>query len=363
MRLRLTSIDELQLLTCLKYGLWGAPINRFKDWRAGDRLIFVVDKALAALAEVSGDYFTSEEPVWSNGVFPHRIPIRFHLFIPLEERPPILGELRDTLIAAFGNKYGFGMITQQPLPEVEQVNTVLKIIKSRNNALSKTIEELDQKMADAEQLRKSELEKSKRTKKKTATVTTENIPIEEEAQTPKELGLHSNAQSLLIELGKATGCEVWVATNDKNRECDGKNLGEGCLKSFPSLGLSSEAIKRISYIDVIWIKQRVPVYAFEVEATTSIYSGLLRMSDLLAVVPALKIKLFIVAPKERQGKVMDELARPTFEKIGLSDFCGFISIEDLDALLRKVRGIAGYVQSSVVDTIATSYDDDDMPTY
>ena len=76
------------------------------------------------------------------------------------------------------------------------------------------------------------------------------------------------------------------------------------------------------------------------------------MSDLLSVVPALNIKLFIISPKERQGKVLAELGRPTFQKIGLSDFCRFISSEDLESLVEKVKGFQGHVQPSILDAIA-----------
>ena len=52
--------------------------------------------------------------------------------------------------------------------------------------------------------------------------------------------------------------------------------------------------------------------AFEVECTTSVYSGLLRMSDLMALQPNLDINLYLVAPDERREKVKQEILRPTF---------------------------------------------------
>ena len=48
------------------------------------------------------------------------------------------------------------------------------------------------------------------------------------------------------------------------------------------------------------------VAAFEIESTTSIYSGLLRMSDLLALQPNLALQLYHVAPEERAAKVQQE---------------------------------------------------------
>jgi hypothetical protein len=125
------------------------------------------------------------------------------------------------------------------------------------------------------------------------------------------------------------------------------------------MGLSEEATKRISQIDVIWINQNAPVCAFEIETSTSVYSGLLRMSDLLAVVPALKIQIYIVAPSERQTKVLAELARPTFRKIGLSEYCRYIRSEALSELIGRVKGLGGHIQPSILDTVAIPLEDEE----
>ena len=52
--------------------------------------------------------------------------------------------------------------------------------------------------------------------------------------------------------------------------------------------------------------------AFEIEHTTAIYSGLLRMADLLALQPNMDIRLHIVAPAERRERVLREIRRPVF---------------------------------------------------
>lgn len=69
MRLRITKVDEYQMLTCLKYGLWGSKSARFKTWKVGDLLAIIVDKGLAALAEVSGPAFESKQKVWDTASF------------------------------------------------------------------------------------------------------------------------------------------------------------------------------------------------------------------------------------------------------------------------------------------------------
>ena len=69
--------------------------------------------------------------------------------------------------------------------------------------------------------------------------------------------------------------------------------------------------------------------AFEVEHTTSIYSGLLRMSDLVALAPNINFPLYIVTPDVRLNQVRRELSRPTFQTLELHKRCGFFSEEKL----------------------------------
>ncbi len=90
-------------------------------------------------------------------------------------------------------------------------------------------------------------------------------------------------------------------------------------------------------IDVLWMKQRAIVRAFEVEHTTAIYSGILRMADLLALQPNMDIRLHIVAPEARRDRVFEQIRRPVFsllERRPLYKTCSFLSYEDLDELFR-----------------------------
>lgn len=352
MRLRLTKIDEYQFLTCVKHSLWGSRFARFKDWQKGDYLAIIVDKAIAGLAEVTGDPFQSKEHIWDNGIFPHRVPINFTHILTRNQRPPILGEIRDVMIKEWGQKYGFGILNQIVL-EGEKSEIIVNAIRSRPNSLAEVISNIEQLLQEAHQEREL---LSRREVKKQPQPKIIAQQLEEGTKTEKEVSLHSKAQSMLIKLGKISRCSVWIATNDRTREFKGKPLGDGCLKLLPNLGLGEEATRQISFIDIIWIKQNVPLYAFEVEAKTSIYSGLLRMSDLLSLMPSLIIKLFVVAPRERQERVMTELARPTFRKIGLSDYCRFIPIEDIEKLLARVEGLEGHIEPTILDAIAVGFE-------
>ncbi len=151
---------------------------------------------------------------------------------------------------------------------------------------------------------------------------------------------HTEIQYHLLKLGAEMGLDVWVARNDRSRICKGKMLGD-LPRMIPELPTQfNEATNRtIELIDVLWIQGNSIVAAFEIESTTSIYSGLLRMSDLLALQPNLDINLFLVAPEERRGKVEQEILRPTFKLRNkpLANVCGFIGFSDLCERLNAIR--------------------------
>jgi hypothetical protein len=55
--------------------------------------------------------------------------------------------------------------------------------------------------------------------------------------------------------------------------------------------------RTIELIDVLWLDGNAIVAAFEIESTTSIYSELLRMSDLLARQPNISVPLSLVTSR------------------------------------------------------------------
>lgn len=360
MRLRLTKIDEFQFLTCLRHNLWGSKSARFRDWRQGEKIALVVDKSLAGLGEVAGKPFVSREKVWDNGVYPHRIKVDFIHVLKPSDRPPILGQVLDILTELWGPRYGWGILNQQVI-ESPHADSIVQAITSRPNNIDDFRENIQAYMQEAKVKREQAIQTRRKRGRPLKTIKEiDQLELEEDKPiSKKDESAHTRAQSELIALGKITDCSVWIAINDKGKTYRGKKLVEECLQKLPNLGLSEEATRRISLIDVIWINQNAPVCAFEVETSTSIYSGLLRMSDLLAVVPALNLRIFIVAPRKRQDKVIRELSRPTFRKIGLSEYCRYISTEDLDELIERVKGFGGHIQPSILDTVALGIDDEE----
>lgn len=129
---------------------------------------------------------------------------------------------------------------------------------------------------------------------------------------------HTEIQGWLRDLGRALGFKVWVASNDRNRPYGGGRLAEGCLESLPDSLERTPGVDAIRLIDVLWFEpgsERVTA-AFEVEHTTSIYSGIVRMLDLALGLSGHSAQaLFLVAPDAREGDVRDQLVRPAFSRV------------------------------------------------
>ncbi|CAB1368871.1 type II restriction endonuclease [Denitratisoma oestradiolicum] len=128
---------------------------------------------------------------------------------------------------------------------------------------------------------------------------------------------HTQIQGWLRDLGKALGFAVWVASNDRGRPYGDSRLGDGCLTALPDGLATLPGAEAVRLIDVIWLQDERAVAAFEVEHTTSIYSGIVRLLD-LAYGSELKTcdALFLVAPDEREADVRQQIKRPAFSRIG-----------------------------------------------
>ena len=135
---------------------------------------------------------------------------------------------------------------------------------------------------------------------------------------------HTEVQGWLRDLGHALGYEVWVAANDRARPCGDGRLSDGCLETLPPAVAGAPGADAIRLIDVLWLERpdtavaddgRVAA-AFEVEHTTSIYSGIVRLLDLALGVPDHAVRgLFLVAPDDREHEVRAQLARPAFSRV------------------------------------------------
>jgi hypothetical protein len=160
-------------------------------------------------------------------------------------------------------------------------------------------------------------------------------------------------QALIATIGARMGLSIWIPRSDRGAVLkEWQDSGQALLDRLP-LNCDETTLRTIENIDVLWLRRRSIIRAFEVEHTTSVYSGLLRMADLLALQPNMDIKLHIVAPAGKREKVFQEIRRPVFsllERGPLADSCTYLSYESVRELGTEKHLM--YLSDSVLDEYA-----------
>ncbi|MFH1080482.1 MAG: hypothetical protein V1766_09525 [Pseudomonadota bacterium] len=189
------------------------------------------------------------------------------------------------------------------------------------------------------------------------------VTVPEEAatagQTDKEVTEHTKIQWMLLKLGNDMNLDVWVAKNDRNKEIDGKKFTDiPRLKNDIPLTFDEASNRTIKMIDVVWLNGNEIKAAFEIECTTSIYSGILRLGDLIAMQPNIKIPLYIVAPDDRRAKVIAEVNRPVFSKRSrpMSQICRFIAFSSLKKKIPEVQQYVTFLSPDFLETLSEPCD-------
>ncbi len=304
------------------------------------------------ILEVTSEAYKDDTHIWGYSVFPCRVSVRIVVDLTPETAVPIQA-LRDEL-SIFTNLKSphawTGQLRGSPMKWKEQDGKAIldALLAAQSNPVSCPVD--PKKLA----------RKPPAFKTKFGAVT-----VPESEETLKERGVpeppaeeanaHVEIQYLLLKLGSEMGFDIWVARNDRNREVNRKRLSEHFkLKDSLPLQFDDATNKTIEYIDVLWLKGNAIVAAFEVESTTSIYSGLLRMSDLIAMQPNINIPLYLVAPDERRDKVFIEINRPTFSRLSppLVDVCRFISFSGLKKRLAETASFVRYLKPEFLEELS-----------
>lgn len=195
-------------------------------------------------------------------------------------------------------------------------------------------------------LRRGEVRRQDRVVSVTVPESTEaDRPIDEKASRES-----FHIQGILARIGEKMGFNIWLPKRDRAAILKEWKPSDSVLLDALPLNYDEATIRTIEQIDVIWLKKRAIVRAFEVEHTTAVYSGLLRMADLLALQPNMDINLHIVAPQARREKVFQEIQRPVFsllDRAPLSECCTFISYDKLEQLAKEKH--LGHLSDSVLD--------------
>jgi predicted RNA-binding protein len=345
----------------------GANVSGFKERRRniakkihpGDYLLCYltgISRFIGVLEIVSESYFDTETHIWEDQIFPVRFKVK--IVHSLNPKTAIsVHDLKDRLTIfkdAKTQKGWSGFFRGSPVQfDQRDGEIILETIKYAS------VNPVERDFDEKKYWRRPKVFESPVGE---VTVPEEEEIVAEEIETEPSKTTHEEMQWLLLKLGSDMGLDVWVARNDRNRQYNGvvfnsiPNLRKDLPRQF-----DEATNKTIELIDVLWLRRDAIIAAFEVEHTSSIYSGLLRMADLISMQPNLNIKLYIVAPDERSDKVIAEVNRPTFARLNppLPKICKFISYSQLKKEIEQVGYRVRYMVPQFIDGIAESCETDE----
>ena len=338
----------------------GGTVSGFREsrWKTvqriktGDYLLCYLTglSRFIAVLEVTSSAFKDSAPIWKDEDFPCRVRLRTVVALTPETAVPI-HELRDrlTIFENLTSPHAWtGRLRGSPAKWKASDGDV--ILAALQDALENPV---------ARPVDKKKL--ARRPRALRAKIGPVTVPEKPEGETPalpetaETASDHTEIQFVLLRLGVSMGFSVWAARNDRNRGYKGKPFSEHfqLLDSLP-LSFDEATTRTVEFIDVLWLKGNAIIAAFEVESTTSVYSGLLRMSDLVAMQPNLNMPLYLVAPDERRDKVFVEVNRPTFSRLSppLADVCRFISFSSLQNRLREIGDVLRYLKPEFLEELS-----------
>ena len=153
---------------------------------------------------------------------------------------------------------------------------------------------------------------------------------------------HSQIQVALAEVGRALALRTWVAVEDHGIVHDGRNIMQfpyivKALESEPVVSNFPEAIEVGKHIDCLQFNGGLP-FAFEVEHTTGVTSGLSRMLAFHEKAPHLSTRFVVVAPDEDRDLVMDRAHHWQYREID-PWYLPYSNVEELYSFTRRRNGL------------------------
>lgn len=318
-------IDELNDLDEAR--IWGTTSGErkrtfFEEMESGDPLLFYNEGEFFATGRVGRAFESPQAGKWlwnnSDSRFVYTVKDFHRISIPRIELNMILGYSEDY------SPQGFQQISEKAMSRLLQQYTSIEDAFQDFRSRSPEAKEGSETRSENEPDREQE--------------------EDTDEQEPRE---HTEIQWYLVQLGLKHNYDVYVAKNDQNREYDGQRLGDECVEDLNLTGFSQAAMGIIEYVDVIWLDGDFIMKMFKVESTTSIFSGILRMTDFVVKVPNLSVDMYIAAPADDEDKVRREMDRPTFQRVlEPAEHCSlqYVSFEDIRETHETVER-AGPLQS------------------
>jgi hypothetical protein len=290
------------------------------------------------ILEVLEGPFEDSKPIFysDNDPFVVRFRVRAVVWLPVEKAVPIYeSAVWDRLSFTRGQTRGTPTWTGRVRTSLVEMNGddghLIESLLLEQNRGGKVYP------VDQDEFRKLATHRVRRADKDVAVTVPEDREHEADGErpAPSEIRESIQIQALIAEIGTRMGMQIWIPRADRAAVVsEWKGDHSPPLERLP-LNYDETTLKTIEQIDVLWLKGRSIRRAFEVEHTTSVYSGILRMADLCALQPNMEIRLHIVAPYSRREKVLQELRRPVFsllERGPLHEYCTYLSYDSVREL-------------------------------
>ncbi len=317
--------------------------------KQGDKLLCYLVKLSrwCGVLNVSSDAFEDTTPIFAdeNDPFPIRFKVTPEIMLDFEHSIPIEGPeiwnklsfTKELIVGSFGWAQLAGL--RQSLIEIGTADGELIFRALGAQVKAKKRYALDaadrrhiaQRLVVRTEVGEIEVEVPEREDEVAELVP----PVELDQEIRASIKMQAN----VAHLGIILGFNIWVPPGDRVRVLQAlpPQYHSKLVTSLP-LNYDPATLRTIENIDVIWLDRRSIAQAFEVEHTTAIYSGLLRMADLLALQPRIQISLHIVAPVSRREQVRREILRPVFSVLeggAMAQRCSFLSYDAVETIIKQ----------------------------
>lgn len=357
-----TTWDEFQGTGASVSGFRDHAWNRAKGVKPGDVFLcyMVGVKRWVGLLEIGSDRFRDERPIFSEEVFPVRFNVKPMVMLAAEHGVPmemLKGKLSFYPADLTGSKWSGNVRSSLTrYKETDAAAILSAITDAKKNPVKREVDK--RQLGRSANLYKTKLKIGDQEIERVV-----SIPSVEDDE-PEPLPItgaptHSEIQWRLLDLGSQMGLDVWAPKRDRGRTWSSNVIGEVArMRDRLPTQFDYETNRTIEEIDVLWLSGQMIVAAFEVEHSTSIFSGLLRMSDLLTMQPNLDMKLYIAGPDERASKFRNEVARPTFaaRPKPLHSLCRFLPYSRLCARLEEAKSVIRHLKPDFLDDFAELYE-------
>jgi hypothetical protein len=221
----------------------------------------------------------NQAPIWKDAAYPIRLQVEPLIVLDPEYGVPM--SLLEGSVAFYkgaedrGRFKAFVRMSPNRFAEARDGELIMELLaKAKEVPVSRPV--------DPKKLARKPLFRVEQKKGKTVIPTVVSVPESEEdeplvkgAGEPPTPTKHTEIQYELLMLGADMGYDLWVARNDKSKRWNGVTFSAipEILDELPTQ-FNEATNKTIELIDVLWLKGNSIVAAFEIEHTTSVYSGL-----------------------------------------------------------------------------------------